>query len=120
MSYFLAQASPRAPRKEDEATEGRSPNRRSVEDAMMPPPRPAVLPPAQNFALTAGLIGAALAVAALLPNASAQIFAVTGARRALEGWRPNRHPAPSLPGRQYLLIYPLLPDGRHSQVACLF
>ena len=48
-------------------------------EATLPPPRPAVLPPFQNAVLTAVLVGLALGVAALLPNASAQIFALTGA-----------------------------------------
>ena len=39
----------------------------------------AVLPPLQNAALTTALISAALSVALLLPNASASLFALTGA-----------------------------------------
>ena len=39
----------------------------------------AVLPPLQNVVLTTALVGGALGVTAVLPNASAQIFALTGA-----------------------------------------
>lgn len=99
MAYFLSIISPRAPRPEpaDEtpaadlalSSASRSSSSRplqrprsssrSREDATLPPPRPAVLPPLQNALLTATLVGLALGVAALLPNASAQIFALTGA-----------------------------------------
>jgi hypothetical protein len=52
---------------------------RSHEDAMLPSSRSAVLPPLQNAAFTAALVGSAFGVAAVLPDASAQIFALTGA-----------------------------------------
>ena len=51
----------------------------SNEDAMQPSSRSAVLPPLQNAAFTAALVGLAFGVAAVLPDASAQIFALTGA-----------------------------------------
>ena len=50
-----------------------------LQDARLPPPRPAILPPLQNAMLTATIVGLALSVAALMPNASTQIFALTGA-----------------------------------------
>jgi len=80
MHYFLSESTPRAPRPDGavEACREHSPHR-SREEVTAPPPRPAVLPPVQNALLTASLVGLALGVAALLPNASAQIFAVTGA-----------------------------------------
>jgi hypothetical protein len=52
---------------------------RSHEDAMLPSSRSAVLPPLQNAAFTAALVGSSFGVAAVLPDASAQIFALTGA-----------------------------------------
>jgi amino acid permease len=68
----------------------------SSEEAALPPPiqpspswasavvhtpggSTAVLPPLQNVVLTTALVGGALGVTAVLPNASAQIFALTGA-----------------------------------------
>lgn len=80
MHYFLSESTPRAPRPDGAVEACREPSpHRSREEVTAPPPRPAVLPPVQNALLTASLVGLALGVAALLPNASAQIFAVTGA-----------------------------------------
>ena len=44
-----------------------------------PPPRAATLPPVGNALLTSALVGGALSVALLLPDASSILFALTGA-----------------------------------------